>query len=144
MRYTQRRLVSDLNGASLLTEKNLRILCVDDDPDITTIVRISLEARGDIEIETALSAVEAVEKAPVFKPDLFLLDVMMPGIDGIELFKGLSENPEWASAPVVFLTARCSPEDVEGYLKLGALGVVEKPFKPTELHSQLLRLWENR
>ncbi len=71
----------------------LHTLCVDDDPDILEIVRLPLNLSGKAEAGTALSAVEAIEKAPAFRPDLFLLDVMMPGIDGIELLKGLREDP---------------------------------------------------
>ncbi len=77
----------------------LRILCVYDDLDILEIVRLPLNLSGKAEAGTALSAVEAIEKAPAFRPDLFLLDLMMPGIDGIGLLKGLREDPNGVRRP---------------------------------------------
>lgn len=121
----------------------LRILCVDDDPDLLEIVRLSSKLSGKADVETALSAVEAIEKAPTFRPDLFLLDVMMPGIDGIELLKGLRDDPDWRETPVIYLTARQAPDDLELYLESGALGAIHKPFNPETLFEQISALLED-
>ena len=116
---------------------------MDDDPDLLEIVRLSSKLSGKADVETALSAVEAIEKAPTFRPDLFLLDVMMPGIDGIELLKRLRDDPDWRETPVIYLTARQAPDDLELYLESGALGAIHKPFNPETLFEQISALLED-
>jgi two-component system, OmpR family, response regulator len=110
-----------------------RILYVEDDPDIQVIAVMVLETISGFTIEACSSGSEALTKAVAFKPDLILLDVMMPGMDGPETLKGLRGFAELALTPVVFMTAKVQPQEVEGYLKLGAVGVIAKPFDPMTL-----------
>lgn len=118
-----------------------RILYVEDDPDIQAIAVMVLETIHGFILESCSSGSEALQKAVQFKPDLVLLDVMMPGMDGPETLKGLRGFPELATTPVVFMTAKVQPQEVEGYLNLGAVGVIAKPFDPMTLADELRAIW---
>ena len=115
-----------------------RILLVDDDPDIREFATLALGAGGYI-VEACGSAREAVERSPSFRPDLILLDVMMPGTDGHGALTALREIEATAETPVVFMTG--VPEEIECSQKLGCLGVIPKPFDPAALPARLESLW---
>ena len=121
-----------------------RILYVEDDPDIQAIAVMVLETINGFTLESCSSGSEALEKAVSFKPDLVLLDVMMPGMDGPETLKGLRAFPELANTPVVFMTAKVQPQEVAGYLNLGAVGVIAKPFDPMTLAQELRDIWSKK
>jgi two-component system OmpR family response regulator len=118
-----------------------RILYVEDDPDIQAIAIMVLETINGFTLEACSSGSAALAKAVQFKPDLVLLDVMMPGMDGPETLKGLREFPELATTPVVFMTAKVQPQEVAAYLALGAVGVIAKPFDPMTLAQELSDIW---
>ncbi len=118
-----------------------KILYVEDDPDIQAIAVMVLDAISGFTLEPCSSGNEALTKAVAFGPDLVLLDVMMPGMDGPETFQALRKMPELASTPVVFMTAKVQPQEVQGYLDLGAVGVIAKPFDPMTLADQLREIW---
>jgi two-component system, OmpR family, response regulator len=125
-----------------MIEKNLeRILYVEDDPDIQSIAVMVLETISGFNVRACSSGVEALEAAVDFNPDLILLDVMMPGMDGPETLKGLRNFSELQNTPVVFMTAKVQPQEVQGYLKLGAVGVIAKPFDPMSLTQELQDIW---
>ncbi len=121
-----------------------RILMVDDDSDIRTVAEISLTAVGGFTVEVCGSGPEALEKAPAFGPDLILLDVMMPGMDGPTTLKGLREIPALAQTPVIFMTAKVQPQEVAQLVACGALAVLAKPFDPMALPDALRRIWATR
>lgn len=121
-----------------------RILYVEDDQDIQAIAMMVLETISGFTVEPCSSGAEALQKAVPFKPDLVLLDVMMPGMDGPETLKGLRAFPELATTPVVFMTAKVQPQEVEGYLQLGAIGVIAKPFDPMTLAQELREIWTRK
>lgn len=108
----------------------------DDEPDILVIVKIALEVKG-FEVEVCDSGIEAIEKAPSFNPDLFLLDVMMPGKDGPATMQTLRQMPQTASTPVIFITARVQPHEIAHYKELGVIEVIPKPFNPLSLATQI-------
>ncbi len=118
-----------------------KILYVEDDPDIQAITVMVLETINGFTLAACSSGNEALRKAAVFNPDLILLDVMMPGMDGAETFVELRKLPSLASTPVVFMTAKVQPQEVEGYIGLGAAGVIAKPFDPMILADQLRDIW---
>jgi two-component system, OmpR family, response regulator len=111
----------------------LKILIVDDEDDIRQIASLSLTRLGGMEVEEASSGTEAVTRAGETAPDLILLDVMMPAMDGPATFAALRANPRTAGIPVVFLTAASGTEEVARLKALGAAQVVTKPFDPIEL-----------
>lgn len=121
-----------------------RILYVEDDPDIQAIAMMVLETINGFTLEACSGGSEALAKAVAFNPDLVLLDVMMPGMDGPETLKGLRAFPELVNTPIVFMTAKVQPQEVEGYLSLGAVGVIAKPFDPMTLAQELRDIWSRQ
>ena len=118
-----------------------RILYVEDEPDIRTIAHMSLEAVGGFTVIACTSGNEALAAAPTASADLLLLDVMMPGMNGIDTLKALRELPATAKTPVIFMTAKVQAAEVALYKGLGALDVIPKPFDPMELSAQIWSIW---
>jgi CheY-like chemotaxis protein len=114
---------------------------VDDDTDIQAVTALALIGLGGYTVEVCGSAREALACAPSFDPDLILLDVMMPGTDGMGALQALRKLDATARTPVVFLTAKVQREEVAQYERLGALGVIAKPFDPSDLPATLERFW---
>lgn len=118
-----------------------RILYVEDEPDIREIGELALVDVAGFEVKACASGAEALENGPAFGPDLVLLDVMMPGMDGITTFQKLRETPELAGTPVIFMTAKVQTTEVQRYLEMGALDVIPKPFDPMTLGETIRRIW---
>lgn len=118
-----------------------RILLIDDEPDIRTVAQLSLTALGGFTVECCASGAEALTRIQAFAPDLVLLDVMMPGMDGPSTLERLRSDPATAHIPVVFVTARVQPQEVVAYRAIGAVDVVAKPFDPMALPQLLRDIW---
>jgi CheY-like chemotaxis protein len=118
-----------------------RILLVEDDPDIQIVTSMALGSFGGYTVHVCGSAREAIDSAASFLPDLILLDVMMPGMDGLDTLKALREIPATATTPVIFLTARVQPADVALYSELDSLAVIRKPFEPSALVETIHGIW---
>ena len=114
-----------------------RILLVDDDPDVGALVSRALGQVEGYTVQVCGSSIDALERARSFQPDLILLDVMMPGMDGPETLKALRANETTASIPVIFMSAGADRHDAPQYQKLGAMGVIPKPFDPALLPATL-------
>lgn len=121
-----------------------RVLHVDDDEDIRLITRLSLEVMGDLELHQCASGQEAIAQAAGVRPDLFLLDYMMPGLNGEETLAGLRGLPGLAEVPVIFMTARVLDDIASPLLRDGALAVLTKPFEPMALHDDIQAAWRRR
>ncbi|MDX8461985.1 response regulator [Mesorhizobium humile] len=121
-----------------------RILYVDDEDDIREIAQMSLELEPEFEVRSCASGAAALVDAAAWQPDLILLDVMMPDMDGPETLKRLAESQPTATIPVVFITARTQTHEVERYLAMGAVGVIAKPFDPMALAGDVKRLLASR
>ena len=117
-----------------------RILYVDDEDDIREIAQMSLELEPEFEVRSCASGAAALVDAAAWQPDLILLDVMMPDMDGPETLKRLADSPLTASIPVAFITARTQTHQVERYLAMGAVGVIAKPFDPMALAGEVKNL----
>ena len=118
-----------------------RILCVEDEPDIRAVAKLALEMVGGYTVELCSSGQEAVQRAASFQPDLILLDVMMPGMDGPTTLEALRQQSQTAKLPIAFMTAKVQTEEVERYIRMGAIGTVAKPFDPMTLANTVKRLW---
>jgi two-component system, OmpR family, response regulator len=119
-----------------------RILYVEDEPDIQAVAKLALEMVGGFTVKVCSSGEEALREAAAFAPDMILLDVMMPGMDGPSTLKALRELPSLAELPVAFMTAKVQPAEVAHYKTLGARDVIAKPFDPMTLASQVRAIWE--
>ena len=115
----------------------MKILVVDDEKDIRTIARLSLEKLGGMSVLEAGSGPEALEIATREAPEAILLDVMMPEMDGTATLAALRANAATAAIPVIFLTAKALPGEVERLKALGARDVFTKPFEPMTLGQQV-------
>jgi CheY-like chemotaxis protein len=118
-----------------------KILMVEDESDIQVIARLALEAVGGFTVNVCSSGAEALASGPAFQPDLILLDVMMPELDGPGTLQALRRTPEMAGVPVVFMTAKVQPNEIANLRSLGALGVIAKPFDPLSLSSTIRNIW---
>lgn len=119
-----------------------RILYAEDDDDIQQIAIIALETIGGYTLKVCNDGVEALAAVEHFSPQLLLLDVMMPNMDGPKAFTKIREIEIFKNTPTIFMTAKIQPEEVNQYLKMGASGVVAKPFDPMTLADQVRDIWE--
>lgn len=121
-----------------------RILYIEDEPDIAEIAKMVLEDMADITLLCCYSGGEALKKAPAFKPDLFIIDVMMPEMDGPTTLKELHQLEGLSSIPVIFMTAKAQAAEIKEYLNMGALGIIAKPFDPLKLPETITKIWNGQ
>lgn len=119
-----------------------KVMMVDDEPHIRRIGELSLRGVGKWQVVLAGSGKEAIELARREQPDVILLDVMMPGMDGPATLAELRDNRDTAGIPVIFLTAKAQRHEVERYRMLGAAGVLTKPFDPMTLPDEVRTILE--
>ena len=118
-----------------------RILYVEDEPDIQAVAKLALEQVGQFTLEVCSSGQEALDKAAAFSPDLVLLDVMMPEMDGPTTLTKLRDIDGLQSTPAIFMTARVQPHEIQEYKEMGAVDVIAKPFDPMMLSNQIREIW---
>lgn len=118
-----------------------KILHVEDDPDILEIALIALETVGGLSVTQCSSGDEALAAVHDVKPDLFLLDVMMPGLSGEQTLRKLHAIPEFASTPAIFMTAKAQVSELQKLRETGVLDIIIKPFDPMTLADQIVALW---
>lgn len=119
-----------------------RILYVDDEPDIQTVAQLALETLGGFEVKLCNSGKQALTEVAAYRPQLLLLDVMMPEMDGPSTLKAMKELDVMADVPVVFMTAKVQPHEIQQFKALGAVDVIPKPFDPMTLSDQVKAIWE--
>ena len=117
-----------------------KVLLVDDEADIRVIAEISLSAIGGWQVVQAASGPEALALAACEQPDLILLDVMMPGMDGPTTLERLRERQPAGLPPVIFMTAKVQKAEVDRLLGLGVTGLIAKPFDPMALPDEIHRI----
>ena len=113
-----------------------KILIVEDEKEVLELIRYNLDNAGYV-TDTALTGREALDKALDVKPDLILLDLMLPVIDGLEVCYNLKENPVTADIPVIMLTAKSAPEDIQKVYQMQADDYITKPFSPRDLIARI-------
>lgn len=119
-----------------------RILLADDEPDILEISRIALETVGGFEVVVCSSGRALLERLTEFKPDLVIVDVLMPDMSGPEVFEEIRRRPECDAIPVVYLTGVIQEEELESLRETGVADVILKPFDPMTLADRINRIWE--
>jgi CheY-like chemotaxis protein len=122
----------------------MKVLLVDDEDDIRRIARLSLSRVGGMEVAEASNGKDAVRVALEEAPDVILLDVMMPGLDGPTTLSALLARAETSRIPVIFLTAKAASSELDRLRGLGAKGVLTKPFDPMTLPTRLREILEPR
>ncbi|MDQ6992526.1 MAG: response regulator [Mariprofundus sp.] len=121
-----------------------RILYADDELDLQQVATIALEMVGGFTLKICNSGLEAVAAYEAFAPQLMLFDVMMPDLGGPEAFEKIKRLSVYQQTPIIFMTAKNKPAEIQQYLNMGALAVIAKPFDPMSLASELQTIWENR
>jgi CheY-like chemotaxis protein len=125
-----------------MPERALNRICyVEDDEDIQRIVRMSLERIGKMTVEVVGDPTKAIDAIKAFKPDMVMLDWMMPVMDGPTLLRQMKARPDVSDLPVVFITAKAAQRDLDELIALGAVGAISKPFSPKDLPDQLRAIW---
>lgn len=115
----------------------MHALIVDDDGDIREIARLSLELVGGWAVSEAECGSDAIARARALSPDVILLDVMMPGLDGVATLRILSHHPRTSHIPVIFLTAKSQNGELRRLEAAGACGLIAKPFDPMRLPQEI-------
>ena len=118
---------------------SIRLLHIDDEPDIRDVVALSLGIDPEFVVRGCNSGADGLVAATEWRPDVILLDVMMPGMDGPTMLSKLRENPKTGGIPVVFLTARVQSSERARLESLGAAGVIAKPFDPMTFAASVRR-----
>ncbi|MBI4865088.1 MAG: response regulator [Candidatus Riflebacteria bacterium] len=118
-----------------------RILYVEDEPDIRMVAQMALEAVGGFTVQVCGSGAEALRTVESFGPQLIILDVMMPEMDGPTTLGELRKRPCCATTPILFMTAKVQPAEVARFLSLGAIDVIAKPFDPMTLADTVRGVW---
>jgi CheY-like chemotaxis protein len=117
-----------------------RILLIDDDPNIRKLARMSLEKVGHFQVAVAASGQEALDTLLSAIPDVIVLDLMMPGLDGKQTLARLKSNGKTSSVPVVLMTAKLPGGEMDELMSMGAAGVIIKPFDPLTLPQEIVKL----
>lgn len=120
------------------------ILLVEDEPDIQEVARLSLQSFGGFTVHVCNSGKEAIEKAAAIIPDLIMLDMMMPVMDGLTTMGKLRENPKLSNTPIIFMTAKAQTNEIKHYIESGAIGAISKPFDPTKLSDEIRMIWNSQ
>ncbi len=118
-----------------------KILYAEDEADVREVTTLTLEMVGGFTVLACNDGLDLLEQVKPFAPDLILLDVMMPRLDGPNTLERLHADPTTAAIPVIFLTAKIMQEELDHYKAIGAIGVISKPFDPMTLVDQIKQLW---
>jgi len=120
-----------------------KILYAEDEPDVQTVVELTVETMSDYEIKVCNNGKRLLECVEEYSPDLILLDVMMPEMDGPTTFKNLQLNENTNKIPVIFMTAKAQVHEIETFKEIGALGIITKPFDPMNLCNEIEEIWKS-
>lgn len=122
----------------------MKILYAEDEEDIRVIAKIALEDIGGFTVQYCENGQIVLDTIRQFKPDLLLLDVMMPVMDGPTTLKKLREQPEFKNIPAIFMTAKIQPNEILQYQDMGVLEIIAKPFDPMKLAETINAAWDKR
>ncbi|MFT6423564.1 MAG: DNA-binding response OmpR family regulator [Thalassolituus sp.] len=115
---------------------------IEDEPDIRAVAEIALRQVAGFEVKICENGYEGIEAIHSFNPQLVLLDVMMPNLDGPQILKKIHAMPEFQNTPMIFITAKAQTEEIDKLKKLGALDVITKPFNPMTIGNDIRIIWQ--
>ncbi len=116
------------------------LLLIDDEPNLASVIAVCLESFKSWSVRVTNSGKEALSIVESLNPDAILLDVMMPEMDGIQVYQQLQTNSQTQNIPVILLTAKVQTSDLEQFAKLGVAGTIAKPFDPIAIADQIAQL----
>jgi CheY-like chemotaxis protein len=119
---------------------NKRILLIDDEDTIQTVVQFGIRMVTGWDVQLASSGSQGIETARTFQPDVILLDMLMPDMDGVDTLEVLQSLPTTQHIPVIFLTAKSQFQEMQAWHELGVRGVIAKPFNSLDLPTQIARI----
>ncbi|MBQ0760831.1 MAG: response regulator [Zhongshania sp.] len=119
-----------------------RLMYIEDEPDIRAVAEIALRQVAGFEVKICENGYEGIEAIHSFNPQLVLLDVMMPNLDGPQILKKIHAMPEFQNTPMIFITAKAQTEEIDKLKKLGALDVITKPFNPMTIGNDIRIIWQ--
>jgi len=122
-------------------EELKRIMHIEDDESIRMITSVTLESVGNIEVLSCESGFEGIEQFDTFKPQVLLLDVMMPDLDGPGTLEELKNRFDLNDVMILFMTAKVQQEELEHFKSIGGFDVIEKPFDPMTLTDKIQTFW---
>jgi len=128
----------------MATKTLSKILYAEDEEDIRVIAQISLEEIGGFQVKYCRTGIDVLATAETYHPDLLLLDVMMPEMDGLTTLRELRKIPAIQDTPAIFMTAKIQSDEVEEYEAMGILGIIQKPFDPMTLAETIKKLWDKQ
>ena len=120
-----------------------KVLYIEDEPDIRAVAEIALQQIAGLVLKCCASGPEGLESISDFDPQLILLDVMMPGMDGPTVLAHIRENTDYQQIPVEFITAKVQVAEVVDFMKVDAFAVISKAFSPMEIAGQLRDIWKD-
>lgn len=123
-------------------ERLNRVMCVDDDPGMLQIAKICLQDMAGLSVELCSSGREAVDKSVSFRPQLALVDMMMPDMDGVETVNCLRSIKDFKELPVILVTAVMGPAEANNCHQANAIAVISKPFDPLSLAERVQSEWQ--
>lgn len=121
-----------------------KILYAEDEPDVQTIVELTVQTMSEYQIKICNNGKELLKCVSEFNPDLILLDVMMPEMDGPTTFKNLQSKENTKDIPVIFMTAKAQVHEIEIFKEIGVVGIITKPFDPMNLCDEIQAIWDNK
>lgn len=119
-----------------------KLILADDDEDTLIIAKYCLEDLKDVTVKYVTSGEATVEEALKFNPDLMLIDVMMPKMDGIATLKAVRLLPSISHIPIVFFTAKVQKQELSKFVEMGAFDIITKPFDPLTFANRVLNIWD--
>jgi two-component system, OmpR family, response regulator len=125
----------------MTTKPKIKIMYAEDEADIRAIAQIALEDLGGFDVEYCVNGVDVLREIQNFNPDILLLDVMMPVMDGITTYHELIKQGLLGTIPVIFMTAKIQADEVSRYEAMGVANVISKPFDPMGLADAVLQSW---
>ena len=123
-----------------MAENLKKVMYVEDDPTVSKLAIMTLEHMGGFDVLHCPDGYSAIDQWSSFKPDVILMDVMMPGIDGCQTCEAIRKSEEGQEIPVIFVTANVQPDDMARYKDTGGQGYISKPFNPQQLCEIILQL----
>ena len=126
-----------------MTAKKIKVLVVDDEVNARYILNLKLTMKKNFVVEEAENGHDAIKKVKSFKPDIIMLDVMMPEMDGYECCKVLKENPETEDIPIIFLTAKTRTTDIIQGIRVGVDDYIMKPYDFEDLYQRMMKMLDS-